>query len=141
MFSSKRYRDKAAEYAERGKNAQEPTETGEFARLEKSFTTLADNEQWLSDNHQKTVRTSASAMPGAPALAQQEEHVLRCLGAAVIMQWNDLPSNVRRQLFDGASTMGDALDVASLRECIARFLHKHQDEQIVVERTHGSPGQ
>jgi hypothetical protein len=26
------------------------------------------------------------------ALAEEDEHVLRCLGAAVIMHWNDLPT-------------------------------------------------
>ena len=129
MFTPKQYRDKAAEYAERGKNAHGQKETSEFAKLEKSFTTLADNEQWLFDNHQKTVLKPVADAPGAPALAQREEHVLRCLGAAVIMQWNGLGSDVRRQLFDCASSMGDALDVALLRESIARFLHKHHEEQ------------
>jgi len=88
---------------------------------------LADNEQWLFDNHQRTVLTPVVDAPAAPALAQQEEHVLRCLGAAVIMEWNGLPHNVRRQLFDCASSMGDALDIALLRDSIARFLNKHQD--------------
>jgi hypothetical protein len=129
MFTTKQYRDKAAEYAERGKTAHGPKETSEFAKLEKSFTTLANNEQWLFDNHHRTVRRNVVDAPGAPALAQQEEHVLRCLGAAVIVEWNGLPPSVRRQLYDCASSMGDALDIASLRDSIARFLDKHQDAQ------------
>jgi hypothetical protein len=28
------------------------------------------------------------------SLAKEEEHILRCLGAAVIMQWDDLPTAI-----------------------------------------------
>lgn len=93
----------------------------------KSFTALADNEEWLSENYQKTVHAAAADAPGAPGLADQEEHILRCLGAAVILEWNGLPSDIRRKLFDCATTMGDALDITSLRGQVARFVHKHQD--------------
>jgi hypothetical protein len=49
MFSPKQYRDKAVEYAERGRTATGSNEAQEFKQLEKSFTILADNEQWLHD--------------------------------------------------------------------------------------------
>ena len=62
-------------------------------------------------------------------MAAQEEHVLRCLGAALIMQWNTLPQQLQRQLFDNASSMGELLDTVSLRGQIARFLHSHQHNQ------------
>jgi len=135
MFTSNRYRDKAAEYAERGENANGSREVKEFARLEKNFTTLADNEQWLSESYQRTVQACVVDPPGSSGLAEQEEHVLRCIGAAVIMQWSGLPADIRRQLFDCASTMGDALDIASLRERIARFVHKHQDAPAESNKT------
>ena len=45
MFNTKQYRDKAAEYSERAKVANGPDEAQEFEQLEKSFTTLAENEQ------------------------------------------------------------------------------------------------
>lgn len=128
MFDPKKYRDKAAEYFERGKTAIGLNEAHEFGRLEKSFTTLADNEQWLSDNHKNTLHAPGADVPGGDTLAEQEEHVLRCLGAALIMQWNTLPTKLRRELFDNAGTMGELLDTASLRGQIARFLHKHKDE-------------
>jgi hypothetical protein len=127
MFNPKQYRDKAAEYSERAKTASGPNETREFAQLEKSFTTLADNEQWLSDNHQKMVQTGAADLPAGKNSFAQEEHVLRCLGAALIMQWGTLPAKLQRELFDSASSMGELLNTASLREQIARFLHKHED--------------
>lgn len=137
MFSSKQYRDKAAEYSERGKTANSANETREFAQLEKSFTALADNEQWLADKHQESLRAGGAdaARTGNTLIAQQEqeEHVLRCLGAALIMQWNTLPRKLQRELFDSATSMGELLDTAALRGQIARFLHKHKDE-----KPHGS---
>jgi len=40
------------------------------------------------------------------SLAKEEEHILRCLGAAVIMQWDDLPTDIQRELFEHAISMG-----------------------------------
>jgi len=131
MFNSKQYRDKAAEYSERSKEASEPNETNEFKQLEKSFTALADNEQWLSDNHQKTVRTRGGDLPNGETLVEQEEHVLRCLGTALIMQWNTLPAKLQRELFDAAGSVGDLMETEELRSRIARFLHKHKYEDTL----------
>ena len=55
--------------------------------------------------------------------AGEQEHILRCLGAAVILQWSDLPRNVQRALFEDAVTMGEPRKTAALKERIARFLH------------------
>jgi hypothetical protein len=55
------------------------------------------------------------------ALAAEEEHVLRCLGAAVIMQWNTLPTSLQREIFDTAGSVGEVLETALLRGQIARF--------------------
>jgi hypothetical protein len=68
------------------------------------------------------------------SLAKQEEHVLRCLGAALIMQWNTLPKKLQRELFDNASSMGEVEVTEALRNRIARFLHKHKDDL-----SHGNP--
>jgi hypothetical protein len=51
-----------------------------------------------------------------------------CLGAALIMQWNTLPTKLQRDLFDKAGTMGELLDTTALRGQIARFLHKRKDD-------------
>ncbi len=61
------------------------------------------------------------------AIAESEEHILRCLGAAVIMQWNTIPTKLRRELFDSASSMGELLRTGDLRGQIARFLHTHRE--------------
>ena len=129
MFTPEQYRAKAREYAEWAKATISPKEAHEFKMLEQSFTTLADNEQWLAENHSKTVHAKTDDIPvGAIDLAAQEEHVLRCLGAALIMQWSTLPQKLR-ELFDNASSMGELLDTVTLRGQIARFLHSHKDSE------------
>jgi hypothetical protein len=123
MFTSMFYRSKAAEFGELAKTG-DPEKSAEFRKRERSFTSLADNEEWLADNFDKTLHRSEQA----GTLAAMEEHVLRCLGAAVIMQWNTIPKKLQRELFDSAGSMGELPDVATLRGQIARFLHKHKDD-------------
>jgi hypothetical protein len=58
---------------------------------------------------------------------QEEERILHCLGAAVIMNWNDLPREIQRELFASAASLSEPLHTAELKEQIARFLHNHKD--------------
>jgi len=51
MFTPEQYREKAAEYGELAKQANASNEVREFRKREQSLTMLADNEQWLADNH------------------------------------------------------------------------------------------
>jgi hypothetical protein len=62
------------------------------------------------------------------ALQAAEERILRCLGAAVILQWNDLPTDIQRSLFDHAASMSDPERRFRLKQQIARFLHEHKDD-------------
>jgi len=55
MSTPEQYRAKAAEYRELAKAANGPDEAREFRQHERSFTVLADNEQWLADHHDQTV--------------------------------------------------------------------------------------
>ena len=128
MFTSKHYRKKAAEFGELAETTTAPDESRELRKRERSFTSLADNEEWLADNFEKTLHGSQQQADG-DALAATEEQVLRCLGAAVIMRWNTIPKKLQRELFDNAGSMGDLLKTAALRGQIARFLHKHKDDE------------
>jgi hypothetical protein len=137
MFTPEHYRAKAAEYTDLAKGTHSPAEMLEFEALGRSFTTLADNEQWLADNHDHTVHAShAEGAVDAGTTVEEEEHVLRCLGAALIMQWNTLPAKLQRELFDNAGAMGALLDTAALRGKVARFLHKHKngEDRIIAPR-------
>jgi hypothetical protein len=62
------------------------------------------------------------------ALQADEERILRCLGAAVLLQWNDLPTEIQRSLFDDAASMSDPERRFRLKQQIARFLHEHKDD-------------
>jgi hypothetical protein len=55
MFTAEQYRTKASEYAKLMKTANGPNEVREYQSLERSFTELADNAQWVADNYDKTV--------------------------------------------------------------------------------------
>jgi hypothetical protein len=55
MCTAAQYRATATEFKLRADSATAADEKRGFQDLERSFTTLADNEQWLSDNHDKTV--------------------------------------------------------------------------------------
>ena len=61
------------------------------------------------------------------SLIQEEEHILRCLGAAVTVRWNKLPMEVQRELFASAASLPDPLPTAALKLQIARFLHNHKN--------------
>ena len=128
MFKSQQYRAKATEFGELVKTSTGPEESREFQKLERRFASLADNEQVLADDHNSAVHVSNHDQSRGAALAAEEEHVLRCLGAAVIMQWNTLPTWLQREIFDSAGSVGKLLETAALRGQIARFLHKHKNE-------------
>jgi rubrerythrin len=85
MFTPKQYRAKAVEYGELGKIWAGSNKRREFQKLEQSFTALADNEQWHEDNNHKAAHASESHGPSGATLAAEEEHILRCLGAALII--------------------------------------------------------
>jgi hypothetical protein len=64
MFTAEQYRAKAIEYSNLRMIANGPDDAREYQRLERSFSELADNAQWLTENHDKTI-------PPAQGAAQQ----------------------------------------------------------------------
>jgi hypothetical protein len=128
MFKSQQYRAKATECSELVKSSTGAEESRKFQDLEDRFVSLADNERGLADAYNNAVYMAEQDQPRGAALAAEEERVLRCLGAAIIMQWNDLPKMLQREIFDTAGSVGKLLETATLRGQIARFLHKHKNE-------------
>ena len=63
------------------------------------------------------------------ALLVLEERVLRCLGAAVIIQWKVLPAKAQQRLLDDAAAMAGPRQMIRLRREIALFLHEHESDQ------------
>jgi hypothetical protein len=142
MFTADQYRAKAAESGESLKLTDIPSEVRELKRSQKSFRDLAQNEDWLAGNFDKMIRSRdihaqdevTEKNLDNNSVAEIEEHILRCLGAAVIMQWNTIPTKLQRELFDTAGSLGDVLQTAALRGKIARFLHDHKDEETPADR-------
>ena len=100
---------------------------------------LADNAGWQASNsvgwraNHPAIGTPKDDGPLATALAladndDDDDHVLRCLGAAVITRWNTIPTKLQKELFDDASSMGELLQTDLLKGQIARFLHKHKND-------------
>jgi hypothetical protein len=129
MFTAKKYRAKSKEYGDLIKGSKDPGQIRKLQDSKDSFSSLADNEELLASKFDKMVQVPAEQLPRHVTLADEEERVLRFLGAAVIMQWNTLPAKLQRELFDTAGSMGELLNTAALRGQIARFLHKHKDDE------------
>jgi len=128
MFKSKQYRAEAAKYGERVKGSTDLDEGRKLQELQDRLVSLADNEQRLADDYHDAVHVIGPDQSRGAVLASEEERVLRCLGAAVIMQWNALPTTLQREIFDTAGSVGKLLETAELRGQIARFLHKHKND-------------
>jgi hypothetical protein len=128
MFKSQQYRAEAAEYGELVKGSTGPDESRKFQERQDHLASLADNEERLADNYDNALQVAQQDRARGTVLADEEEHVLRCLGPAIIMQWNALPTTLQREIFDTAGSVGKLLETAALRGQIARFLHKHKND-------------
>jgi hypothetical protein len=151
MFKAEHFRTKQAEIAESMKDTDTPSETLKLEHSIKSFGLLAQNEDWLADNFDKMVHSQDLTSQDLPsqdlpskdeslgksidseAAAKIEEHILRCLGAAVMMHWSAIPRKLQRELFDTAGSMGDVLQTGALRSQVARFLHRHNGEEVPAD--------
>lgn len=64
MSTSRQLRARAAEFSELIKRADHPDAIRELRRRQRTLTELADNEDWLANNLDKTVRSTDSEPPG-----------------------------------------------------------------------------
>ena len=129
MSSAQQYRAKAAEFRALLTNTpRSPNETRELRDLAQIYTTLAENEEWLAGNMDKVIQRRKN-YDERTVLAEEEERILNCLGAALLMRWNTVPTKLQRELFDCAGTLDDLQQSKPLRERIARFLHNHKNDQ------------
>jgi hypothetical protein len=129
MFTADQFRAKAAEFRALLTNiARSPNETREFRDLEQTYTTLAENEEWMAVHLDKTIQRRKN-YDNLTAIAEEEAQILKCLGAAVLMRWNTVPTKLQRDLFDCASAIGDLHQTTPLKGRIARFLHNHKNDR------------
>jgi hypothetical protein len=59
MFNSEQYRAKAAEYKKRGKQTDAPDEIREVKNLERTFSEMAENEEWMEHNSERILHGPA----------------------------------------------------------------------------------
>jgi len=96
---------------------------------------LADEPDAQASGNERSKR-----IPGVPAFQEvdpafdDDEWILRCLGAAVIMRWSTLPTKIQRELFEHATSLADLTQTAQRKGQIARFLHDHKDEGAPTPR-------
>jgi hypothetical protein len=135
MITPQQFRERAVEFGELVKQTHHPDAIRELQRQQRAFADLADNEDWMSRNLDKTVPPTSPDVSDLPTPAEDDPivsedkgYILACLGAAVIMQWNTFPTRLQKELFDNASSMGELLQSDVLKGQIARFLHNHKDD-------------
>jgi hypothetical protein len=73
MFSSKQYRAKAIEFGGLIEKSSTSNERREYQQLQRKFAELADNEQWLADNHEQTLHAADKEQAIVAVLAVEEE--------------------------------------------------------------------
>jgi hypothetical protein len=129
MPTGKQYRAKAAEYSELLKTASLPNETREFRILEQSFITLAENDEWLTDNLGRTSGPGAESNRYDDVLIPRQEKNALDGGAVEPTQSTDIQAEIQ-QLFDDAGSKGGLLQTAILRVKIGRFLQKYEDDNL-----------
>ena len=74
MFNAKQFRAKAAEFGGRIETSSTSNERREYQQLQRKFAELADNEQWLADNHEQTLHAADKEPPAVTVLAEEAEH-------------------------------------------------------------------
>src|SRR5260221_9205731 len=100
MFTAKQYRAKAAEYTELLKAASLPAEIREFRGLERSYLTLAENEEWMADNLEKINRPGADEnWYGHAILAQQGKDTLGWHGGDAATQSSEIPTKIHQLIY------------------------------------------
>ena len=80
MFTAEQYRAKAAEFRTLLNDTScSPNETSEFRDLEQTYTTLAENEEWMAVNIDRTFRRR-KYRDNRTGLTDEEEKILSVLG-------------------------------------------------------------
>jgi hypothetical protein len=124
MFTAEQYRAKAAEFRDAQRS---PNEVSEFRELAQTYTTLAENEECMPVHPDKTIQRRKNGVIRA-VFTEEEEKILKRLGAAVLMHWNTVSTKLQRELFDYAGTLGDVQQTTLLKGQIARFLHNRKND-------------
>jgi hypothetical protein len=86
-----------------------------------------DLDRWETEGG--AIGSTTNERRGSPVpLPEDQAHVLQSLGAAVLSQWNTLPTRIQRELFEHSSDAIPPRGIARLKKRVARYLHEHKDD-------------
>ena len=85
-------------------------------------------DRWNNEGGAPFEHASEMMVEHIRALGSMGQQVIKYLGAAVVIGWNDLPADVQRSLFKMATTDAATHPDSKLPARIARFLHNHKDD-------------
>jgi hypothetical protein len=83
MLAAEQYRAKAAEFKRLRfliAVPRSPSGMSEIRNLEQTYTTLAENEEWMAVHVDRTIQRRKNR--DNRAIAEEEEQILKCQGAA-----------------------------------------------------------
>jgi hypothetical protein len=89
-----------------------------------------DNADDLADRRPvKAMATPTHTAKRLPmGLTEDDDHsLLFALGAALVMNWENIPQDLQRDLFQGATDVMEVDQGMELREQLARFIHDHKN--------------
>jgi rubrerythrin len=75
MVPPKQYRAKAIEFGGLIEASITSNERREYQQLQRKFAELADNEQWVADNHEQTLHAADNEQATATVLAEHERSI------------------------------------------------------------------
>jgi hypothetical protein len=76
MFTAKQYRAKSNAYGELSKEAVDPGQIRKYQDSSDSFSSLADNEDWLAVNFDKTLQATDEKRSSYVGLAAEQDDEL-----------------------------------------------------------------
>jgi hypothetical protein len=109
-----KYRAKAAEYIERGKNTAVPQEIREYKNLERRFTEMTDNEEWVEDNFDKVLHGRSRDQNARDAACGRGAHSALPRGFGYRGTGTTCQKRFRGNSSTRASSMGDLLKAKAL---------------------------
>jgi hypothetical protein len=124
------HRAASSRSAAQAKTASSPSEICEFRNLEQSYVTLAENDEWMADNLDKTNSSGTNEnFYSDIILARQEKNALGRLGADDVTPFTEFSIKMQ-QLFDDAGSKGGLLQTAALRGQFSRLLRRHKEDDF-----------
>jgi len=90
--------------------------------------TSGATERWDNEGGAPPKHEPETMVERIGALGSVGPQVIKYLGAAVVIGWNDLPTAVQRTLFKMATANAASPSGSELPARIARFLHNHKDD-------------